>query len=123
MSSYDSAGLIADGTVIDLNGTGWDSTDSVIDLNGPYSLLNYIGYDISVASDLDGRYDEIITIPLMGDEKAASILWVLITSGFFHRIRLKVHDYRVDPVTNEIYGQQFHVRLLEATMMNQGQLS
>lgn len=83
------------------------------DMNNRYSLLNRTTYNVSVVHTLDGLYDELVTIPEMADEKAGSILWVLITSGFFHRVRVSAtEDFQI-----------WHIRLLEATMVYQGQLS
>lgn len=112
----DELDLLEDGETLDLNGAdGFDdpTPEWTIDMNGPFSLLNYILYRISVVSDQDGTYDEIVTVPLMASEQAGSILWVLLTSGFFHRLRLEA----IEP------GEAYHLRFCEATMYYQGQLS
>jgi hypothetical protein len=123
---------LRDGDTLDLQGTGFDTVDWVQDWDDTYGLLNYITYEITIACDLDGLYDELITIPLMANEQAGSILWVLMSSGFFQRIRLRATDYQYlqvagDPeqvgTIHEPHGQQIHVRLAEATMYYQGQLS
>lgn len=108
----DSLDLLEDGDSLDLGNIG-DAVDENIDCNGQFSLLNHTTYNVSVVHELDGVYDELVTIPMMAAEKAAGILWVLLTSGFFHRIRLGASDDR----------QRFHLRFCEATMNYQGQLS
>lgn len=108
----DSLDLLEDGDTLDL-GSIVTEPDETIECNGPYSLLNHTTYNVSVVHELDGLYDELITEPLMAAEKAAGILWVLLTSGFFHRVRLSATDDR----------QRFHLRFCEATMNYQGQLS
>lgn len=111
----DELDLLADGESLDLLGTTGFVGDSetVFENNGAYSLLNFIEYVITVASDQDGLYDEIVTTPKQASEQAGGILWVLLTSGFFHRVRFEA----IEP------EQYYHVRLLEATMYYQGQLS
>jgi hypothetical protein len=104
---------LEDGETLDLQGAGFGVAETTFESNGPYSFLNFIEYGITVASDLDGLYDEIVTTPEMANEQAAGILWVLMTSGFFHRIRF---------TANEV-GDGFHIRLFEATVYYQGQLS
>ena len=114
----DSLDNLEDGGTLDL-GLIDTAIDEVIEMNksgGPdlsISLLNHITYNVSVVHELDGLYDELITVPEMAVEKAAGILWVLMTSGFFHRIRVEATDDR----------QFYHIRLCEATMVYQGQLS
>lgn len=116
--------VFLDDTTLDLQGTGFSTLDEIIDMNGTFALLNYITYDVSVVHELDGLYDDQITEPVMADEKAGGILWVLLTSGFFHRVRVKADDFSYDWGNHgELHGQQFHLRFCEATMMYQGQLS
>lgn len=109
----DELDLLEDGETLDLQGDGFGVTETIFECNGPYSFLNDIPYGISIASDLDGMYDEIVTIPEMANEQAAGILWVLLTSGFFHRVRFEANAV----------GEGFHIRLFEATVYYQGQLS
>lgn len=110
----DELDLLEDEETLDLNGTGFQVPDEAeFECNGPFSLLNFITYLLSVASDLDGMYDEIVTEPVMANEQAGGILWVLLTSGFFHRVRFEARDP----------GQYYHLRFCEATMYYQGQLS
>lgn len=92
---------------------GWDEIENQIELNQRHSLLNHLTYNVSVVHELDGLYDELITIPDLAVERVAAILWVLITSGFFHRIRIEASEN----------NQYYHLRLVEATMVYQGQLS
>lgn len=83
------------------------------DMNGPYSLLNHTHYNVSVASDLDGMYDEIVTEPALAVEKPAVNLYTLLTSGIYHRVRISA--------TQEM--QRFHLQTLTGTVYYQGQLS
>lgn len=105
---------MVDGETLDLNGDGFEEpAEYVRDFHDPTAVLSRITYQISVASDLDGLYDEIVTIPEIASEKPGGILWVLLTSGFYHRIRFNA----VEP------GDGFHLRLCECTMYYQGQQS
>lgn len=109
---------------LDLQGTGFDTVDEIIDMNMQFSLLNYITIDVSVVHELDGLYDVLITVPLLASEMPGGILYVLMTSGFFHRVRVKADGfYRDAETTTELHGQQYHIRFVEATMVYQGQLS
>ncbi len=103
---------------IDLNGdhdenSDFDMVDGTCDLNHELALLNRISYDISVVHDLDGMYHSIETVPVKASEAPGSILYVLLTSGVFHRVRLKAKTSR----------QGWHVRFCEATMVYEGQES
>lgn len=89
------------------------AVDETIEFNMQFSLLNHYSYDISVVHELDGVYDELLTTPQIAVEKAGMILYVLLTSGFFHRIRFEA----TEP------GDSFHLKFIEATMYYQGQLS
>lgn len=113
----------ADGAVLDLQGTGFTTVESTVDMNAEYSLLNYITQDVSVVHDLDGQYASIYTQPEMADEQAGGILWVLLTSGFFHRVQVGAFNYSVDADTEERHFQAYHIRYVEATMVYQGQLA
>lgn len=115
--------LLADDATLDLMGTGWDVVDWVIDFSSVYALLNLITYNVSVIHDLDGLYTGLETIPEKAMERAGSILWVLMTSGMFHRVRITADATTVFGDNNEPLGEQFHIRLLEATMYYQGQLA
>lgn len=104
---------------------GWDDEETLdlgptltpvedeFDTNMQFSLLNHMTYNVSVVHELDGMYDELTTEPQMATEKAAGILWVLMTSGFFHRVYVEAVEDR----------QFYHIRFCEATMHYQGQLS
>jgi len=108
----DSLDLLADGETLDL-GSIDGIAGEVIEMNMQFSLLNHTTYNISILHDLDGVYIDQETTPVMADEKAAGILWVLMTSGFFHRIRIEALEDR----------QRFDLNFCEATMAYQGQLS
>lgn len=105
---------LLDGETLDLDGLGFPiPAEYIIEMNGVHSLLNHTTYEISLVHELDGLYDDLLTTPEMASEKAGGILWVAMTSGFFHRVRLEAADDR----------QYYHVRFCEATMVYQGQLS
>lgn len=105
---------LADGQTLDLQGgTGFNSVEETFEAGGQFALLTQHDVQVSVVSDLDGLYDQIITSPEIADEQAGSILYVLLTSGYFHRIRFTANQAR----------EYFHIRLLEATMYYQGQQS
>lgn len=108
----DSVDLLVDGGTLDLGSIG-EAVDEIIEMNMQWSLLNHSTYNVSVLHDLDGVYIDQQTEPIMAVEKASGILWVLMTSGFFHRVYIEATDDR----------QRYEIRLLEATMAYQGQLS
>jgi len=108
----DSLSDLQDGQTLDL-GSISEAVDETIEMNMQWSLLNHSTYNVSVLHDLDGVYIDQETEPVMASENAAGILWVLLTSGFFHRVKIEAVDER----------QRFKIRLLEATMAYQGQLS
>lgn len=108
----DSLSNLQDGETLDLGFIG-EAVDETIELNMQWSLLNHSTYNVSVLHDLDGVYIDQETEPVMASENAAGILWVLMTSGLFHRVKIEATGDR----------QRYEIRLLEATMAYQGQLS
>lgn len=102
-----------DGATLDLQGTGFSTFDELYDMNDPLSFLNRVTYKISVLHDLDGVYTELITEPFAASEKPANVLWTLMTSGFFHRVKIEANSDL----------QRWHLRWVEATIMYEGQLS
>src|SRR6266850_6197729 len=102
----------ADGATLDLQGTGLTTVDEIFDMNDQLSFLNRITYKISVLHDLDGVYIELVTEPVAASEKPANVLWTLMTSGFFHRVKVEAN--------NDL--QRWHLRWVEATMSYEGQL-
>lgn len=115
-----------DETILDLQGLGFDvdeGVDGTVDMNGEYSLLNYITQNVSVIHELDGYYNSIFTAPEMADEQAGGILWVLMTQGFFHRVRIGATGFSIDEETEERHFQMYQIRYIEATMYYYGQLA
>lgn len=84
-----------------------------IDLNDRFALLNRYDQEVNVVHGFDGLYDEWETPPIIADEKAGGILYVLMTSGYFHKVKLEALGQ----------GDYYHVRFCEATMNYQGQQS
>lgn len=98
---------------LDLQGTGFGTFDELFDMQDQLAFLNRVTYKISVLHDLDGIYTELVTEPMAASEKPANILWTLMTSGFFHRVKVEANDDL----------QRWHLRWVEATMNYEGQLS
>ena len=98
--------------VLDL-GTIPSAVVDTCDMSTQLSLLNRTDYNISIVHELDGQYDELITTPSLAVEKPGLSLWTLMSSGFFHRVRLSATEDR----------QIYHVQICEATMAYQGNLS
>ena len=98
---------------LDLQGTGFLTIDETFDMQDQLAFLNRITYKISVLHDLDGVYIDLVTEPFAASEKPANVLWTLMTSGFFHRIKVEANED----------VQRWHLRWVEATMVYQGQLS
>lgn len=98
--------------IIDLGRVTEDVT-ATYDMSSPFALLNHTGYGITILSDIDGSYDDIVVTPEPAYQRPGATLWTGMPSGFWHRIRL----------TATAAGEAYHVRSCEATMVYQGQLS
>lgn len=124
MAVPDALDLLEEDETLDLQGTGFGTIEETIDMNSRLSLLNYITLDVSVLSDLDGVYNEIVTEPVLAIEKVGGLLYVLMTSGFWHRVRVGANGYYRDPEpTTELHFESFHLKNVECTIYYSGQLS
>lgn len=98
--------LFGDGDRIDL-------MDRLDNSEASISLLNRYNSEINVVHGFDGLYDQWETPPIPADEKAGGILYVLMTQGYFHKVKAEALEV----------GDYYHHRFVEATMYYAGQQS
>jgi hypothetical protein len=91
----------------------WNVPDGDEDWSGPYSMLNFIGYQLLCMSSIHGFQYDIDVEPALALEYYNRDLWTMITSGRFQAIRLSAVDQ----------WEKFHLTQIDASITYQGQYS
>lgn len=91
----------------------WESLEGEEDWSGQISTFNDVDYDMEIHSNLDGYLDPLVVYPSLALRQAKSDLWVTMTAGQNHRMRISA----------TAPWQKYHIKQIAVTVGYQGQIS